>query len=151
MAAVSKNVYFDVLYDIVNKYNNTVHRISKMKPTHVTFDDEGSNEKDLKFKAGDHVRISKYKNTFSNRYTPNWSKQVLVVSKIKNTLPWTYVMTDMNGESITGRFYKKELQKASEEKFRIEKVLKRKVYKIYVNWKGYDNSFNSWINKKDLE
>ena len=97
------------------------------------------------------IRISKYKNTFSNRYTPNWSKEVSIVSKIKNTLPWTYVMTDMNGESITGRFYEKELQKASQEKFRIEKVLKRKVYKIYVNWKGYDNSFNSWINKKDLE
>ena len=71
-------------------------------------------------------------------------------SKIKNTHPWTYVISDLNGEEIAGSFYEKELQKTSQEKFRTEKVLKRKVGKLYVEWKGYDTSINSWINKKGL-
>ena len=72
------------------------------------------------------------------------------ISKIKNTVPWTYVVSDLNGEEITGSFYEKELQKTNQKEFRIEKVLKRKGDKLYVKWKGCDNSFNSWIDKKDL-
>ena len=155
MAAVSKNVYSDVLDDIVNKYNDIVQRIIQMKPIGVTSDsyaeyNEDSNEKDPKFKVGDHVRISKYKNIFAKGYTQNWSEEVFVVSKIKNTVPWTYVISDLNGEEITGSFYEKELQKTNQEKFRIEKVIKRKGDKLYVKWKGYDNSFNSWTDKKDI-
>ena len=155
MTAVSKNVYFDVLDDIVNKYNNTVHRTIKMKPIDVTDDsyaeyNEDFNKKDPKFKVGDHVRISKYKNIFAKGCTPNWLKEVFVISKTKNTVPWTNVVSRFNDEEITGSFYEKELQKTSQEKFRIEKVLKRKGDKLYVKWKGYDNSFNSWINKKDF-
>ena len=94
MAAVSKNVYFDVLDDIVNKYNNIVHKTIKMKSIDVTSDSYAEYNKDSnvtkpKFKVGDHVRISKYKNVFAQRYTQNWSKEVFVVSKIKNTVPWT--------------------------------------------------------------
>ena len=84
---------------------------------------EDSNKKDFKFKVGNHVRISKYKNIFPKGYTPNWSEDVFVVSKVKNTLPLTYVISDLNGEKITGSFYERELQKSSQEKFRIEKVL----------------------------
>ena len=84
-------------------------------------------------------------------YTPNWSEEVFVVNKIKNTVPWTNVVTDFNGEELTGSFYEKELKETSQEKFRIEKVLKRKGDKLYVKWKGYDNHFNSWIDKKDLQ
>ena len=87
---------------------------------------------------------------FPKGYSRNWSEDVFVVSKIKNTVPWTYVVSDLNGEEITGRFYEKELQKTSQEKSRIEKVLKRKGDKLYVKSKGYDNRFNSWIDKKDL-
>ena len=135
MAAVSKNVYFDVLDDIVNKYNNTVHRSIKMKPIDVTSDSYAeyngdSNVTKSKFKVGDHIRISKYKNIFAKGYTENWSEEVFVVSKIKNTVPSTYVISDLNGEPITGSFYKKELQKNSQEKFRIEKVLKGKGDKL---------------------
>ena len=90
------------------------------------------------------------KDILSQGYTPNWPEEVFVVSKIKNTVPWTYVASDLNGEEITECFYEKELQKTSQEKFRIEKVLKRKGDKLYVKWKGYDNSFNGWIDKKDL-
>ena len=131
MTAASKNVYFDVLDDSVNKYDNIVYRTIKMKPIDVTPDsyaeyNEDSNEKDPKFKVGDHVRISKYKNIFTKGCTTNWSEEVFVVSKIKNTVPWTYVISDLNGEPITGSFYEKELQKTSQEKFRIEKVLKKR-------------------------
>ena len=73
-----------------------------------------------------------------------------IISKIKNTVSWTYNISDLNGEEITGSFYEKELQKTNQKEFRIEKVLKRKGDKLYVKWKGYNNSFNSWINKKDL-
>ena len=109
-----------------------------------------SNDKDPKFKVGNHVRISKYKNIFAKRYTPNWSEEVFIVSKIKNTVPWTYVINDLNGEEIIGTFYEKELQKTNQQEFRIEKVIKRKGDKLYVKWKGYDSSFNSWIYKKRL-
>ena len=126
-----------MLEDIVNKYNNTIPRTTKIKPIDVTSDsyaeyNEDSNEKDPKFKVGDHVRISKYKNIFAKGYTQNWSEEVFVVSKIKNTVPSTYVINDVNGEPITGSFYEKELQKTSQEKFRIENVLKRKGDKLYV-------------------
>ena len=87
---------------------------------------------------------------FPKGYSPNWSEEVFVVSKIKNTVPWTYAASDLNGEEITGRFYEKELQITSQEKSRIENVLKRKGDKLYVKSKGYDNRFNSWIDKKDL-
>ena len=80
----------------------------------------------------------------------NCSEEVFIISKNKNTVPWTYVINDVNGEEIIGTFYKKELQNTNQKEFRIEKILKKKGYKLYVKWKGYDNSFNSWIDKKDL-
>ena len=88
--------------------------------------DKETNDKDPKFKVGNHVRISKYKNIFAKGYTPNWSEEVFVIKKVKNTVSWTYVINDLNGEEIMGKFYEKELQKTNEEEFRIEKVIKRK-------------------------
>ena len=125
MTAISKNVYFDVLDNIVNKYNNTVHRTIKMKSIDVASDsyagyNEDSNKKDPKFKVGDCVRISKYKNIFAKGYTQNFSKEVFVISKIKDTVPWTYVISNLNGEPVTGSFYEKELQKL------VKKIQKRK-------------------------
>ena len=153
MTAISK--IFDVLNDIVDKYNNTYHKTIKMKPIDVKSDhfaayNKESNEKDPKFKVGDHVRISKYKNIFPKGYAPNWSEEKFIVKKIKNTVPWTYVISDLNEEKIVGSFHEKELQKTNQKEFRIEKVIKRKENKLYVKWKGYNNSFNSWIDKKDL-
>ena len=144
-----------MLYDIVNEYNNTFHRTIKMKLIDVTNDsyaeyNENFNKKDLKFKVSDHVRISKYKNIFAKGCTPNWSEEVFAVNNIKNTVPWIYVANDLNGEKITGSFYEKKLQKSNQKQFRIEKVLKRKSDKLYVNWKGYNNSFNTSISKKYL-
>ena len=130
-----------MLDDIVNKYNSTVHRTVKMKPIDVTSNsyaeyNKDFNKKDPKFKVGDYVRISKYKNIFAKGYTSNWSEEVFVINKIKNTVPWTYVISDLNGEEITGSFHEKELQKTSQEKFRIEKVLKKKVINCMSNGKG---------------
>ena len=90
------------------------------------------------------------KNRKTYKNTPNWSEEVSVVPKIKTTILWIYVINDLNVEPISGSFYEKELQKTSQEKFRMEKVLKRKGDKLYVKWKGYNNLFNSWIDKKDL-
>ena len=128
MTAISKNVYFDELDGNINKYNNIVHKTIKMKPIDVTYDsyaeyNEDFNKKDPKFKVGDHVRISKYKKIFAKGYTPNWSEEIFVVSKNKNTIPWTLVVNDLSGEKITGSFYENELQKTSQEKSRIKKVL----------------------------
>ena len=143
IAAISKNVYFDGLNDIVDKYNNTVHRTIKMKSINVTSDsyaeyNEDWNGTDPKFKVGDYVTVSKYKNNFAKRYTQNRSEEVFIVSKIENTVPWTYVISGLNGEPITRSFYEKHLQKTSQEKFRIEKIINRKGDKLYVKWKGYE-------------
>ena len=102
------------------------------------------NDKDPKFKVGDLVRISKYKNIFAKRYTPNWSEEVFLIKEVKNTVPWTYVINALNGEETCGIFYEKEPQKTNQQGFRvIKKVITRKGNKLYVKSKGYDNSFNS--------
>ena len=148
-------MYIDKLDDVVNEYNNTYQRTIKMKPVdvkdniYIDFEKE-VNDKHPKFKVGDHVRISKYKNVFAKGYLPNWSEEVFISSKIKNTVSWTYVINDLNGEEIIGIFYEKELQKSNQKEFRIEKVLKKKGDKLYLEWKGCDNSFNCWIDKNDL-
>ena len=153
MTAISKNVYIDKLYDTVNEYNNTYHRtrqnIDVKDSTYIDFEKE-VNDKDPKFKMVDHVRISKYKNISAKGYMSNWSEEVFIISKMKNTVQWTYIINDLNGEETIGTFYEKELQKTNQQEFRIEKVLKKKGDKLYVKWKGYDNSFNSWIDKKDI-
>ena len=87
---------------------------------------------------------------FAKGYTPNWSEEVFVINKIKNTVPWTYIVNDFNNEEIIESFYEKKLQKTNQKEFRTEKVLKRKGDKLFAKWKGYDNGFNSWIDKKDL-
>ena len=121
MASISKNVYIDKLDGIEDEYNNTYHTTIKMKPidvkdnTYINADKE-INNKDPKFKVGDRVRISKYKNSFAKGYTPNWSEEVFVIKKVKNTVPWTYVINDLNGEEITGTLKncKRQVKKNSE-------------------------------------
>ena len=110
------NVYIDKLDGIVNKYNNTYHSTIKMKPVDVkssTYIDSSKeiNDKDPKFKVGDIVRISKYKTIFAKGYVPNWSEEVFVIKKVKNTVPWTFVTSDLKGKEIVGTFYKKRITK----------------------------------------
>ena len=116
MTATGKNVYYDVLDDVVNKYNNNKHNTIKMKPINVgdnnkrVYIDE-HNEKDSKFEVGDKVRISRYKNIFAKGYAPNWSSEIFIVNKINDAVPYTYNLKDLNDEEIIGSFYYKELQK----------------------------------------
>ena len=118
MTSISKNVYIYKLDDIVKKYNNTYHTSIKMKPvdvkdnTYINFKKE-VNDKNHKFRVGDHIRISKYKNIFAKGYMPNWSEEIFIIRKIKNTVPWTYVLNDLNDEEIIGTFYENELQKTN--------------------------------------
>ena len=148
-------MYIDKLDDIVKEYNNKYHTSIKTKPadvkdnTYINVKKE-TNDKNPRFKVGDHVRISKYKNIFAEGYMPNWSEEIFVIKKIKNTVPWTDVINDLNGEEIIGTFYEKELQGTNQQEYRIEKIIKKKGDKLYVKWKGYNNSFNSWIDKKDI-
>ena len=99
--------------------------------TYIDFKKE-VHDKDPKFKLGDHLTISKYKNIFTKGYTLNWSEEVFIISKIKNAVPWAHVVNDLNGEKIIGTFYEKELQKTNQQEFRIEKVIKGKGDKLYV-------------------
>ena len=148
-------MHINKLDDIVTAYNNAYYRKIKIKSvdikdkTYIDFKKE-INDKDPKLKVGDWVRISKCKNVFTKGYTPNCPEEVFVISKIKSTVPWTYVINDLNGEDIIETFFEKQLKKTNQKEFRIGKVTKRKGDKLYVKWKGYDSLSNSWINKKDL-
>ena len=116
LTSMSKNVYIDKLDDIVGEYHNTYHRTIKMKPvdvkdnTHIDFEKE-FNDKDRKFKIGDHVKISKYKNIFAKGYTKNWSENLFVIKKIKKTDPWTYVINELNVGEIVGKILRKRTAK----------------------------------------
>ena len=125
MTATGKNVYYDVLDDVVNEYNDTKHNTIKMKPKDVKNDTTKSsaiarnkrvyidehNEKSARYNEGDRVRISKFKNIFAKGCTPNWSSEIFIVDKINDTVPYTYNLKDLNDEEIIGSFYDRELQK----------------------------------------
>ena len=104
-----------------------------------------------KFSVGDKVRISKKKGIFEKGYTPKWTEKIFTISKIQYTDPVTYKITaDYNGEEIKGSFYEQELQKTTQETFRIEKIIRKKGNKSLVKWLGYPANFNSWVDNKDL-
>ena len=116
MTVTGKTVYYDVLDDVVNKYNNTKHSTIKMKAIDVgdnkrAYIDE-HNEKDSRFKVGDRVGISKFKNIFAKGYTPNWSKEIFIVDKINDTVPYMYNIKDLNDEEIIGSFHDRDLRKS---------------------------------------
>ena len=162
-SANSTNVYMNVLPDLLKEYNNTRHSSIKMAPTKAS---KKENEprvwrnlypdhpeiKDIKpkFSVGDRVRISKMKKTFEKGYTTRWTEEIFTIVEVKRTSPVTYRIADLNGEEITGTFYEPELQKASQELFRIEKVIKRGKKKSLVKWKGYSDDFNSWVDNEDI-
>ena len=125
MTATGKNVYYDVLDDVVNEYNNTNHNTIKMKPKDVKNDTTKSsaiarnkrvyidehNEKSARYNIGDRNRISKFKNIFAKGYTPNWSSKIFIVNKINDTVPYTYNLKDLNDKEIISSFYDREVQK----------------------------------------
>lgn len=154
--------WINQLSKLVDEYNNTVHRTIKMKPAEV---DEGYERNLLrtvyakkivirrspKFKVGSHVRISKYKSIFSKGYTPNWTTEIFRIRKVLYTDPFTYLLEDEKGNEIAGGFYEQEIQKVKyPDAFLVEKIIRRKGDKVYVKWLGFDNTHNSWVNKKDV-
>ena len=135
MTSISKNVYIDKLDDMVNRYRNTYHSTIKIKPVDVNSStyincDKKNNKKGWKFNVSDHVRITKCKNIFAKEYAPNWSEEVFVIKKFTNTVPWTYIISDLIGKEIVGTSDEKELQKTNQKEFRIEKAIKRKGDKL---------------------
>ena len=155
--------YMDILPDLVNDYNNTRHSSIKMTPVEAS---KKKNELTVwrnlypdrlkihdinpKFSVGDKVRISKKKKTFEKGYTTRWTEEIFTITKIKHASPVTYKIVDLNGEEIDGTFYEPELQKTSQQLFRIEKVIEKGKNKSLVKWKGYSDKFNSWIDNKDI-
>ena len=132
MTTISKNVHIDKLNDIFKKYNNTYHASIQMKPvdvkdsTYIDFKKE-INDKDPKFKIGDYVRISKYKNIFDKEYMPNSSEEIFVVSKIKNSVSWTYVISDLNVKKLLAHFMKNNYKLQNNKNIELKKYLKEKV------------------------
>ena len=162
----NNNVYWDKIDKLVDNYNNTIHSSIKMTPVEAS---KKKNERKVwsnlygdliylkpgkpKFAIGDHVRISKYKRrVFDKGYTPNWTEEIFVIDKVLPTKPVTYNIVDLMGEEIKGSFYEQELQKAKQQTYRIEKIIKRDNKKkiALVKWSGYPNKFNSWVSLKDL-
>lgn len=150
------------LQKLIDEYNNTVHRTIQMKPNDVDAEAEErllrtvyANNIELrrrpKFKLGDHVRISKYKNLFDKGYTPNWTTEVFKIRKVQFTDPYTYLLEDGKGDPIVGGFYEPEIQIVKfPDTFLVEKFIRSKGDKVYVKWLGFDKSHNSWVNKKDV-
>ena len=126
MISISKIVYIDKLEDIVNKYSNTYHSTIKVKPVDVKLNtyinsSREINDEDPSFKIGDIVRILKYKNIFEKFCVPNWSEEVFMIKKVKNTLPWTYVISDTKGEEFLQRFTKKKCKKQIRKSLELKK------------------------------
>ena len=154
----NNTIFYNILDELVNNYNNKYHSTIKMTPI------EGSkkvNENKIKniynfektkklgkFKIGDNVRISLEKNIFEKGYDTNWTQEIFVIYNIKYSNVPYYYLKDLNNEKLDGTFYEQELQKTKQDDlYIIEKILKTNNDKIYVKWRGYDSSFNSWINK----
>ena len=157
------NVYIDTLPDLVKDYNNTKHSSIKMTPVEAS---EKRNELTVwrnlypnrldildikpKFSVRDKGRISKKKALFEKGYTTRWTEEIFTITKIKRTSPITYKIADLNGKEIDGTFYEPELQKTSQQLFRMEKVIKKGKNKSLVKWKGYSDDFNSWVDNEDI-
>ncbi len=159
----STRVYIDILNYLVNQYNNTRHSSIKMTPVEASkkkneikvwmnlYPDHNQRKTvDAQLTVGDKVRITKKKKTFEKGYTPRWTEEVFIISKVQHTSPVTYKIKDYNGEEIQGTFYEQELQKTNQEIFRIEKIIKKGKTQSLVKWKGYPNSFNSWVDNNEL-
>ena len=156
--ALNTRKWIDMLPTLLNKYNNTKHSTIKMTPTEASMaknealllaqQQEPSPSNVTKFNLGEKVRISRIKGVFEQGYLPNWNEELFEIVRVKNTSPTTYVLKDANGKEIGGSFYNEELQKATQEVFRIEKIIrKKKINDIehgLVKWLGHNDKFNSW-------
>ncbi len=154
--------WINMIQRLCDEYNNRIHRTIKMKPAAVTaahekkllntiYKTDSSQPFKTKFRVGDHVRISRYKHIFAKSYTPSWSTECFTISKVFYSDPETYNLIDSFTQPIMGRFYKEELLKVKYPNvYLVEKILRKKGSKVYVQWLGLSNAHNSWIDKKDV-
>ena len=155
--------YIDVLPDLVEDYNNTVHSSTKLTPIDASKkkneltvwrnlypDRYKTSRLNPKFSVGDEVRITKKKKVFEKGYTTRWTEEIFTIKEIRETNPITYKLEDLQGEEIKGTFYEPELQKTEQQIYRIEKVIEKEKGRSFVKWKGYPDKFNSWVDNKDL-
>ena len=156
----NNTIFYNIIDKLVNEYNNKYHRTIKMTPVEASkkinenkikqiYNFEKTN-KIAKFRIGDHVRISLNKNIFEKSYETNWTEEIFVIYDIKYSNVPYYYLKDLNDEKLDGTFYEQELQKTNLTLYVIEKIIKTKNDKLFVKWRGYKNSFNSWIDKKDV-
>ena len=157
----NNTIFYNILDELLNNYNNKYHSTVKMTPVEAS---KKINEKKIKniynfektkkpgkFKIGDRVRISLEKNIFEKSYETNWTEEIFEIYDIKYSNVPYYYLKDLNNEKLDGTFYEQELQKTKQDDlYTIEKILKTNNDKIFVKWRGYDNSFNSWINKNTV-
>ena len=155
--------YLDILQDVVEVYNLTPHSSIGMAPVDVNdktlgrvwfrlYADTPQEYKDSHLVVGDTVRISKARRTFKKGYLPQWTEEIFTIVKKQNTKPVTFILSDWSGDPLQGSFYDQELQKISkvDNIYRIEKILKEEKNRVLVKWLGYPDSFNSWVQRKDL-
>lgn len=155
--------WLNLLPEIVNKYNNTKHSTTGQKPSAITKRNEKKilkqaynriktvDLKNVKFKIGDRVRISKYRTAFEKGYTPNWTNEIFTISQVRFTNPITYLLKEDSGNKIEGAFYGLQLQKVMNDNYYlIEKILREKNNKALVKWLGFPDSYNSWIDINDI-
>lgn len=159
------NHYLDVLPDILKNYNETPHSATGLAPNRITHRNKEKvwlrlhkaksrerTKRETRFRLGDTVLIPKRKKPFSKGYHGAWTGEIFKVSKIRNTIPVTYNLQDLDGDEIVGIFYGPELQKiVPPSVYPIETVLDKKKDKILVKWLYYPKKFNSWISVKDLK
>ena len=161
----NNTVYYNILPELIKKYNNRYHHTIKMKPIDVNKTNEKRikntvynydiTNKKPKYKINDLVRISLKRRELFDKPTGNikWSEEIFKIYKVNKSNVISYQIKDMNDELVKGIFYERELQltKNTTGEYIIEKVLKTKGNKIYVKWRGYNNNFNSWLNKYDIK
>ena len=152
-------IFYNILDELVSNYNNKYHSTIRMTPIQESKKVNEKKTKNIynfeitkkpgKFKIGERVRISLEKNIFEKGYETNWTQEIFVIYDIKYSNVPYYYLKDLNNEKLEGTFYEQELQKVKQDDlYTIEKILKTQNNKIFVKWRGYDSSFNSWIEKK---
>lgn len=156
--------WIDILSQLINEYNNTKHRTIGMTPNQVNkhneqklldtvynYEQNISSKTTPKFKIGDRVRLSKYKNCFAKGYTPNWTTEIFKIRKVQYTAPITYLIESLSGEEILGTVYVEELKLTNMiELYLVEKIIRKKGGECYVKWLGFDSTHNSWVKEKDI-
>ena len=160
--ATNQQRYLDVLPQLVESYNNSVHSTIGVTPASVNVTNAETiwrkvynypsklKKKKPLYMAGDLVRLNKSKKTFEKGYRHNWTKEIFQVNHVYNKALPEYSIVDLEGEEILGRFLEPELQKVVQESYKVKQILKKNKDSALVLWKGYPNTLKTWIPAKNL-